>query len=83
MSLVTTSTDTVRGLLAGGLKGGKLSLGDPDSVPAGKYGKAALEKAFGHPVATYRNTEELYATAKDVDAVIISTADFQHAPALQ
>jgi len=42
-------------------------------------GKAALEKAMGHPVATYRNTEELYATAKDVDAVIISTADFQHA----
>jgi len=42
-------------------------------------GKAALEKAFGHPIATYRNTEELYATAKDVDAVIISTADFQHA----
>ena len=42
-------------------------------------GKAALEKAMGHPIATYRNTEELYATAKDVDAVIISTADFQHA----
>ena len=30
--------------LAGALKGGKLSMGDPDHVPAGKYGKAALEK---------------------------------------
>lgn len=42
-------------------------------------GQAALEKAMGHPVAAYRNTEELYATARDVDAVIISTADFAHA----
>ena len=30
--------------LAGALKGGKLAMADPDSVPAGKYGKAALEK---------------------------------------
>jgi molybdate transport system substrate-binding protein len=30
--------------LAGALKGGKLAMGDPDHVPAGKYGKAALEK---------------------------------------
>ncbi|MBI1362191.1 MAG: molybdate ABC transporter substrate-binding protein [Alphaproteobacteria bacterium] len=29
--------------LKGALKGGKLAMGDPDSVPAGKYGKAALE----------------------------------------
>ena len=28
--------------LAGALKGGKLALADPNSVPAGKYGKAAL-----------------------------------------
>jgi molybdate transport system substrate-binding protein len=26
------------------LKGGRLAMADPDSVPAGKYGKAALEK---------------------------------------
>ena len=32
--------------LATALKGGKLSMADPDNVPAGKYGKAALEK-FG------------------------------------
>jgi molybdate transport system substrate-binding protein len=30
--------------LAGALGGGKLAMADPDSVPAGKYGKAALEK---------------------------------------
>jgi len=30
--------------LADALKGGRLAMADPDSVPAGKYGKAALEK---------------------------------------
>jgi len=30
--------------LAGALNGGRLAMADPDSVPAGKYGKAALEK---------------------------------------
>lgn len=30
--------------LAGALKGGKLSMANPESVPAGKYGKEALEK---------------------------------------
>ena len=29
--------------LIGALKGGKLAMGDPDSVPAGKYGRAALQ----------------------------------------
>jgi molybdate transport system substrate-binding protein len=29
--------------LAGALKGGKLAMADPDSVPAGKYGRAALQ----------------------------------------
>jgi molybdate transport system substrate-binding protein len=29
--------------LLGALKGGKLAMGDPDSVPAGKYGKTALQ----------------------------------------
>lgn len=41
-------------------------------------GKAHLENALAHPVKAYRNNEELY-NAKEVDAVIISTADFQHA----
>jgi len=30
--------------LVGALKGGRLAMGDPQSVPAGKYGQAALEK---------------------------------------
>jgi molybdate transport system substrate-binding protein len=30
--------------LAAALKGGKLAMGNPDSVPAGKYGKESLEK---------------------------------------
>ena len=41
--------------------------------------KPDLEMKLGHAVATYRSDIELYEKAKDVDAVIISTADFQHA----
>jgi predicted dehydrogenase len=41
-------------------------------------GAAHLEKLTGKRPATARNNEELYAR-KDVDAVIIATADFQHA----
>jgi predicted dehydrogenase len=41
-------------------------------------GKAFLEKELGGTIQTYRNNEELYA-AKGIDAVFISTADFQHA----
>jgi predicted dehydrogenase len=41
-------------------------------------GKAHLEKTLGHEVKAYRNNEELY-DSKSIDAVIISTADFQHA----
>ena len=40
--------------------------------------KAYFTKNFGKEIATYRNNEELYEKAKP-DAVIISTADFQHA----
>jgi predicted dehydrogenase len=40
--------------------------------------QANLTGKLGHPVALYRNNEELYGDKK-VDAVIISTADFQHA----
>ena len=39
-----------------------------------------IEKAVGHPVKAYRSDVELYEkAAKEIDAVIISTADFQHA----
>ena len=40
--------------------------------------QAWFTKHFGKPVPTYRNNEEMYDKAKP-DAVIISTADFQHA----
>ena len=42
-------------------------------------GKALLEKDFGRSIDTYSSDEDLYEKAKNVDAVIISTADFQHA----
>jgi predicted dehydrogenase len=42
-------------------------------------GKAKLEAKLGHPIDVYTSDEDLYEKAKDVDAVIISTADFQHA----
>lgn len=41
-------------------------------------GEKILNEKLGHAVKGYRNNEELYA-AKNVDAVIISTSDFQHA----
>ncbi len=40
--------------------------------------KAYFTKNFGQEITTYRNNEEMYEKAK-LDAVIISTADFQHA----
>lgn len=41
-------------------------------------GAAALSELAGHPVTAMRNNEELYESGQ-TDAVIISTADFQHA----
>ena len=41
-------------------------------------GAAAVGKLVGHEIAKARNNEELYAR-NDVDAVLIATADFQHA----
>jgi predicted dehydrogenase len=40
--------------------------------------KAYFKKNFGQDINTYRNNDEMYEKA-DLDAVIISTADFQHA----
>lgn len=37
-----------------------------------------LKTKFGHDITACRNNEELY-NLKDIDAVIVSTADFQHA----
>ena len=41
-------------------------------------GTAYIQKLSGAPVEAVRNNDELYAR-KDVDAVLIATADFQHA----
>ena len=41
-------------------------------------GAEMLSKLTGHEIAKARNNEELY-DRKDVDAVIVATADFQHA----
>ena len=45
---------------------------------ARERGKATVDKLSGSNVDMVRNTDELYAR-KDVDAVLIATADFQHA----
>ncbi|MBP7638108.1 MAG: Gfo/Idh/MocA family oxidoreductase [Kiritimatiellae bacterium] len=42
-------------------------------------GKARIEEKIGHGIDLYKSDEDLYEKAKNVDAVIISTADFQHA----
>ena len=41
-------------------------------------GKAFIDKQLGADIKVYRNNDELYAS-KSVDAVFMSTADFQHA----
>jgi hypothetical protein len=41
-------------------------------------GKAFIDKELGSDVKVFRNNDELYAS-KSVDAVMLSTADFQHA----
>lgn len=52
--------------LAGLLTGGKLAMGAPDSVPAGKYGKAALE-ALG----VWSSVETSVAGAENVRAALL------------
>jgi predicted dehydrogenase len=41
-------------------------------------GAAYIQKLSGNPIAQVRNNDELYAR-NDVDAVLVATADFQHA----
>ncbi|MDX2245350.1 MAG: Gfo/Idh/MocA family oxidoreductase [Bacteroidia bacterium] len=41
-------------------------------------GEAFISEKTGNKVKTYRNNEELYEKEKNLDAVLISTADFQH-----
>jgi molybdate transport system substrate-binding protein len=51
--------------LAGALAGGKLAMGDPDSVPAGRYGKAALESLH-----LWTKVESSIVRTKDVRACL-------------
>lgn len=52
--------------LAGALKGGHLAMADPDSVPAGKYGKSALEK-----LGIWDSVRAAVAPAQDVRATLL------------
>lgn len=51
--------------LLGALKGGRLAIGDPQSVPAGKYGQAALEK-----LGLWASVEPQLARAESVRAAL-------------
>nr|WP_117193422.1 molybdate ABC transporter substrate-binding protein [Rhizobium terrae] len=51
--------------LAGLLKGGRLAMGEPNAVPAGKYGKAALEK-----LGVWPSVEKSVASAESVRAAL-------------
>lgn len=51
--------------LSGILKGGRLAMADPDSVPAGKYGKAALEK-----LGAWASVQTAVAPAENVRAAL-------------
>jgi molybdate transport system substrate-binding protein len=52
--------------LASLLGDGKLAMADPDSVPAGKYGKAALQK-----LGVWDSVEKKVASAADVRAALV------------
>jgi molybdate transport system substrate-binding protein len=52
--------------LAGALKGEHLSMADPDSVPAGKYGKAALQK-----LGVWNSVRGTIARAENVRAALL------------
>jgi len=52
--------------LARALKGGRLSMADPDSVPAGKYGKAALQN-----LGVWNSVEGAVIRAENVRAALL------------
>jgi molybdate transport system substrate-binding protein len=52
--------------LMGALKGGRLSMGNVDAVPAGKYGKAALEK-----LGVWDGVKDRIAQAENVRAALL------------
>jgi molybdate transport system substrate-binding protein len=52
--------------LAGALKGGRLAMGNVEAVPAGKYGKAALEK-----LGAWESVKDKIAQAENVRAALV------------
>ncbi len=55
--------------LAAALKGGRLAMGNVDAVPAGKYGKAALEK-----LGAWNGVKDRIAQAESVRAALLLVA---------
>ena len=65
----TTTLAITGGGLAKALAGGKLSMGNVDAVPAGKYGKAALEK-----LGAWTAVKDSIAQAENVRAALLLVA---------
>jgi molybdate transport system substrate-binding protein len=65
----TTALAITGGDLAKALTGGKLSMGNVDAVPAGKYGKAALEK-----LGAWTAVKDSVAQAENVRAALLLVA---------
>jgi molybdate transport system substrate-binding protein len=65
----TTTLALTGGELAKALAGGKLSMGNVDAVPAGKYGKAALEK-----LGAWTSVKDSIAQAENVRAALVLVA---------
>jgi molybdate transport system substrate-binding protein len=65
----TTTLALTSGDLARALAGGKLSMGNVDAVPAGKYGKAALEK-----LGAWTSVKDSIAQAENVRAALLLVA---------
>ena len=65
-----TTTVAIKGAdLAKALNGGRLSMANVDSVPAGKYGKAALEK-----LGAWNDVKDQIAQAENVRAALLLVA---------
>ena len=65
----TTTLALTGGDLAKALAGGKLSIGNVDAVPAGKYGRAALEK-----LGAWTSVKDNIAQAENVRAALVLVA---------
>jgi molybdate transport system substrate-binding protein len=66
----TAKVDILPGFdLAAALKGGRLAMGSVDAVPAGKYGKAALEK-----LGVWDGVKDKIAQAENVRAALLFVA---------